>query len=192
MLTRLVDALARIMAILGGLVLGGLVVMTCLSIAGRFLSGLLYTDPLAGTALAAALLDLGIGPIDGDFELIEAGMAFAIFAFLPITQLRGAHASVDVFTARMGPGANRVLGFLWSGVFAGVLILVAWQLWLGTEAKMRYGETTYLIQFPIWWAYAAALTGAVVAALVAIHVAVLRLVELATGQTILPADGDRW
>ncbi len=190
MLTRLVDALARIMAILGGLVLAGLVAMTCLSIAGRFVNGLLYLEPLAGTGPAEALLALGIGPIDGDFELIEAGMAFAIFAFLPITQLRGAHAAVDVFTARMGEGANRVLGLLWSVVFAGVLVLIAWQLWLGTEAKMRYGETTYLIQFPLWWAYAASLTGAVAAALVAIYVAIVRVVELSTGQAILLPDGD--
>ena len=190
MLTRLIDALARIMAILGGLVLAGLVVTTCLSIAGRFLNGVLHADPLAGTAFSEALLAFGIGPIDGDFELIEAGMAFAIFAFLPITQLTGAHAAVDVFTARMGAGANRLLALLWSTVFAGVLVLIAWQLWLGTAAKMRYGETTYLIQFPIWWAYAASLAGAVVAALVAVHVAVLRAAELATGQAILPADGD--
>ncbi|MEM9796259.1 MAG: TRAP transporter small permease [Pseudomonadota bacterium] len=186
MLGRLIEALARVMAILGGLVLTALILMTCLSIAGRWLNGLLNSDALDGASWATALLGLGIGPINGDFELVEAGMAFVIFAFLPITQLTGGHASVDIFTRALGPGVNRGLTALWSVVFAAVLILIAVQLWAGTQDKMRYGETTYLIQFPIWWAYAGALAGAVSAALTAVYVAVVRIAEMTTGHVILP------
>ncbi|WP_339642173.1 TRAP transporter small permease [Jannaschia helgolandensis] len=189
MLRRIMEALARVMAILGGLVLTALIVMTCLSIFGRFLNGVLHSDLLDGTGLAVWLLSLGIGPINGDFELIEAGMAFTIFAFLPITQLRDGHAAVDIFTNMLGEGVNRVLSVLWATLFAAVLILIAWQLWQGTQAKMRYGETTYLIQFPIWWAYAAALVGAVLSALVGTYVALVRLTELATGTPIIASDG---
>ncbi|MFO6464847.1 TRAP transporter small permease [Jannaschia sp. KMU-145] len=189
MLRKIIEALARIMAILGGLVLSGLIIMTCLSIFGRFLNGVLNADMFEGVAAAEWLLLLGIGPINGDFELIEAGMAFVIFAFLPITQITGGHASVDIFTNALGRATNRVLSALWALVFAAVLVLIAVQLWLGTEAKMRYGETTFLIQFPIWWAYAAALSGAVIAALAQAYVAAVRVAELVTGAEILRPEG---
>ncbi|WP_179378197.1 TRAP transporter small permease [Jannaschia marina] len=189
MLRRIIEALARLMAILGGLVLTVLILMTCLSILGRFLNGVLHGPLFDGTGFADWALGLGIGPINGDFELIEAGMAFCIFAFLPITQLKGGHASVDILTSRFGLTVNRVLTLLWALLFAAVMALIAWQLWLGTEAKMRYGETTYLIQFPIWWAYAAALAGATVTALIAVYIAVVRAAELLTRTDILPNEG---
>ncbi len=189
MLRRIIEALARVMAILGGLVLTGLIVMTCLSITGRWLNGMLNADALDGAGWAAWLLALGIGPINGDFELVEAGMAFVIFAFLPLTQLSGGHASVDIFTRILPDGVNRWLTVAWAVLFAAVLILIARQLWLGTSDKMRYGETTYLIQFPIWWAYAAALVGAGVAAITAVFVALARIAEAVTGAAILPTEG---
>lgn len=188
-MARIIEALARAMAILGGLVLTALVAMTCLSIAGRWLNGVLNTGPWEGAAWADGLLSLGIGPITGDFELVEAGMAFVIFAFLPITQLHGAHASVDIFTRGFGEKVNRGLSALWAVLFAAVLILIARQLWLGTQDKAQYGETTFLIQFPIWWAYAASLAGAVIAALTACYVAAVRVAEAMTGQPILPDEG---
>ena len=178
------------MAVLGGIMLSLLILLTCVSIIGRALSGALHGD--VATAwfpdLARTLLDLGVGPIMGDFELTEAGMAFAIFAFLPFTQLTGGHADVDIFTGRMGPRVNRVLTPLIAVVFAGVLVLIAWQLGSGTLSKYRSGQTTFLIQFPLWWAYALALVGAVVAAMVGVYVAAVRVIEAVTGRPILPAE----
>ncbi|MDB2408112.1 TRAP transporter small permease [Jannaschia sp.] len=182
MLGRIVEAVARGMAVLGGLVLTGLILMTCLSILGRSVSGVFHADWIPG-GLASALLGLGIGPIKGDFELV------VIFAFLPITQLRGGHASVDVLTNLLGNRVNRWLSLLWGVLFAATLILIAWQLWQGTQDKMRNGETSFLIQFPIWWAYAAALVGAVVAALTGSYIALVRVAELVTGDVILAGEG---
>lgn len=185
MIARIMEALSRVMAILGGLVLLALVVMTCVSIAGRFLGGVLHGAGMDGLADG-----LGIGPVEGDFELVEAAMAFVIFAFLPITQLRDSHASVDVFTGLLGARPNRWLTAAWAMLFAAVLILISWQLWAGTQDKLRYGETTFQLQFPVWWAYAAALLGGVVAALVATYVAVVRVAELVTGAPILVTDAE--
>jgi hypothetical protein len=66
-------------------------------------------------------------------------------------------------------------------IFALVLVLFAFKLYEGMQAKMRYGETTYLIQFPVWWAYAAAFCASVVAAIVGVSMAGLCLIEAATG-----------
>lgn len=181
--------LARKMAILGGIVLGLLILLVCISVAGRTLNGFLHTvlSPVAPD-LAQALLDTGVGPINGDFELVEAGIAFAIFAFLPLCQITGGHATVDIFTNLLPLRANRGLRMVTEIVFAAVLVLIAWRLFEGMLSKMSYGETTFLLQFPIWWAYAASFAGAVVAALVGVYTASVRSYELFSGQTVL-TDG---
>lgn len=188
---RFMQGLARIMALLGGVVLVGLVLLTCVSVLGRGGNSLGHSDLLERLApwLGEALIATGVGPVMGDFEIVEAGIAFAVFAFLPWCQIRQGHATVDVFTAMMSERANRVLVTLWDVLFALVLILLAWRLYEGMLGKLRNGETTFLLQFPVWWAYAASVFAAVVAALAACHVAVLRLVGLATGRHLLPAAG---
>lgn len=161
------------MALLGGGVLCLLVLLVSVSIIGRALSDLAYSGALGG--VGERLLALGVGPISGDFELLEAGIAFAIFAFLPITQLSGAHAKVDVFTRGMGAGVDRRLATFWSIVMTVIIVLITWQLFAGMQDKIRYGETTFLIQFPIWWAYAACLVAAITASVVSIYCATIGL-----------------
>ena len=190
---RSAERAARLFAVLGGLVLSTLIVMTCLSIVGRAINSALHGD-LAQTlfpALSAALLATGVGPINGDFELVEAGMAFAIFAFLPLCQLSGAHASVDIFTTRLPPRIESLLRTIVEIVFAAVLVLIAVQLFLGMESKRHSGQTSFLLQFPVWWAYAGALSGAVVAALVSLYVALMRSVEFISGKQMLRHDEER-
>ena len=67
-------------------------------------------------------------------------------------------------------------------------LLLAVQLLAGMQSKLRSGQTTFLLQFPVWWGYALSLVGAVVAAVVAVYLAVMRTVELVTGRSVLPAD----
>lgn len=183
---RLFYVVARFMAVLGGIVLSALVLMVCLSILGRAVNGLLHTAVTSGVLAGAAqwLLDAGIGPVNGDFELVEAGVAFAVFAFLPLCQVTSGHASVDVFTNWLPEGAQRVLNLLIDVLFAVVLVVIAVQLYEGMISKMRSGQTTFLLQYPIWWAYAASLTGAVVTAAMGIFMAGIRVAELFLGRRI--------
>jgi len=95
--------------------------------------------------LSAWALDLGVGPINGDFELVEAGVAFAIFAFLPLCQISAGHASVDIFTAKLPMRINRVLQLGIDVIFAIVLISIAYQLYNGMLSKQSYGDTTFLV-----------------------------------------------
>lgn len=170
MLYLLITRLAQGTALLGGSVLIGLVCLVCASIAGRELGAL---------AIMAGFGDLvrgaGLGPVTGDYELVEAGMAFAVFSFLPLTQLTQSHARVDIFTAGLGPRANAVLSAFWSVVMALVILLITWRLFAGMQDKLRYGETTFLLQFPVWWAYAACLGAACIACIVSLYCAALRL-----------------
>lgn len=187
-MTKLVERIARAMAILGGLVLMALVLLTCVSVLGRSGNTLGHSTVLTVMApgLAERLIATGIGPVNGDFELVEAGMAFAIFAFLPICQLYGGHATVDVFTAALPARASRLIVTVWEIVLAAAVALIAWRLYDGTVGKLGNGETTLLLQFPVWWAYGGSFAAALVAAIVAVYCAGARIAELALGRSFLP------
>lgn len=148
---RMLERLAAALAIGGGAVLVALTAATVISISGR------------------ALNWAGLGPIPGDYELVEAGTAFAIFAFLPWCQLKRGHVTVDLFLARFGPRANAAIDVVSNILMTGVCALICWRLWLGLLDKKAYGETTFILQFPLWWPYAAAMVGAVFAILVSAY-----------------------
>ena len=168
-----VNGLARGMAYLGGLVLVALVVTTCISIAGREGADLGYSGWLG--PLSRPLQSLGA--IRGDYELVEMGMGFAIMAFWPWCQLNRAHASVGILTERL-PRLERVLLLVWEIAFALVIALIAWRLYEGMLDKQRYSETTFLLQWPVWWGYAACFAASVAALVVACWCVWTRLLDL--------------
>lgn len=186
---KLMTWLARSMAYLGGAVLTLLIILTCVSIAGRLLNGFFHGDLM--TAVAPGFSDWmrsWVGPVNGDFELVEAGVAFAIFAFLPLCQITAGHASVDVVANAFPRQVNRFLRMLTEVVFAAVLVLIAWRLGAGLASKFANGETSFLLEFPVWWAYAISMIAAVVAAIVGIYMGAVRTIEFFTGR-ILVWDG---
>jgi TRAP-type C4-dicarboxylate transport system permease small subunit len=187
---RIVHTLAKGTALIGGLVLLALILLTTLSILGRSLSKLFHSaffnDHLQG--FAGWMLGLGIGEINGNYELLEAGVAFAIFAFLPICQLYGVHATVDVFTSFLSRRVNLWIAAFWEVVLTLVILLIIWRL---SEGMMRYiknGETTLFLQFPVWWSYACSFAAGVVAVIVAFYCAVMRVLEAWRGQVLLPHE----
>ncbi len=130
--------ICRRIAWLGGLVLALISVMSVASIVGRALSG------------------MGLGPIPGDFELVEAGTALAVFCFMPWCHLTRGHAVVDLLWSRYPTWLQRVLE-----VLANTLMLVAWLLliWRMSIALADYranGEVSFILQMPVWWGYALA------------------------------------
>ena len=189
---NMVERIARFMAILGGLILTLLVLLTCVSVLGRGLNTLGHSGFLTSLSETAAhaLVATGVGPVNGDFELVEAGVAFAIFSFLPICQLYGSHATVDVFTNALPSKANKVIVTFWEIILSLVILLITWRLFVGMQSKLDYGETTFLLQFPVWWAYGLSFVAALVASLIAIYCAVAQVIELVTGRHILPYRGE--
>jgi TRAP-type C4-dicarboxylate transport system permease small subunit len=119
-----------------------------------------------------------LGPVPGDFELVEALTAFAVFAFLPWCQLKRGHATVDVFTRLLPPRANRLIDLACEVLMTMVVALIAWRLWHGMLDKMRYHETSFILQFPLWWAFAAAWVAAAAGVAVSACAVWLRLRDL--------------
>lgn len=189
---RFVQTLARVTALLGGFVLLILILLTTLSIVGRSANKFLHADffDTALTDVSQFLLDLGIGEINGSYELLEAGVAFAIFSFLPICQLHGAHATVDVFTSALPDRFNRWLAAFWEVILSAVVILLIWRLFGGLERYYGNGETTLFLQFPVWWAYAFSFAAGVVACITSVYCAAVRLAGAMTGRDTLPSQAE--
>ena len=186
-----IERLARGIAVLGGIVMVTLILLTCVSVLGRGLNSIGHSEWLTGISqsLAEGLIATGVGPVTGDFELVEAGIAFSIFAFLPICQLYAGHATVDVFTSRLSDKVNAWFIAFWDVVLSLVIWMITWRLCAGLLDKMGNGETSFLLQFPVWWAYAASFAAALVASVTALYCSVGRVTYAATGRSILPASG---
>ena len=150
-LNAVADAIARWLALAGGAVLLIIVVLTCVSIAGR----------------ALVPFDIGLGPIRGIYDMTEIGMAAAIFAFLPLTQIREAHARVDLFQAAMPRKLDLALDLIFNIAMFAVAVVGTYRLYLGMLDKYSYGETTLIAQIPVWQGFAASLVGGVGFVLVA-------------------------
>ena len=187
---RLIYFLARFTAVIGGLVLMALVLMTTASIIGRTVNKMLHSPFFQEklTGLSQGLIDMGIGEINGNYELLEAGVAFAIFSFLPICQYYGAHATVDVFTSFLPARVNRWIMAFWEVVLAAVIVLIIWRLYEGMQRYLGNGETTLFLQFPVWWAYAASFASGVIASVMSVYCAVTRVIEAIRGTDILPSE----
>ena len=139
--------LARWAAILGGVVLVALTIMIVVSIVGR------------------SLIGLGLAPVSGDFELVEMGTAVAVLLFLPWTYLKGGHATVDLLYTHLPAWARRGVLMISDLLMLAVWLLMTWKLFEGMLEKKQYMETTFILQMPLWWAYAACVVGAVIGCL---------------------------
>ena len=170
-LARLVTGLAKIMALAGGIALIGIVVLICVSVVGR------------------TLIWAGLGAVTGDYELVEAAVGFAVFAFLPWAHLTRGHAVVSIFTDMLGPRFNAWILVACDALMLTAAVFIAWRHALGTMDKYAYGETTLLLRMPLWWSYAAGLIGAVTLIIVAAYMLAVSLGDAAAGRAPSPAHG---
>lgn len=138
-LSRFVYALARAMAWFGALVLSLLALLSVASIGGRALSA------------------WGLGPVPGDFELVETGTALAVFCFLPWCHLQRAHAVVDLLWGVYPAPLQRALELLSELLMLTVWLLLSWRMGVSTLDYRANGEVGFILQMPVWWGYAASM-----------------------------------
>lgn len=182
------QGVARMLALLGGAVLLGLIALTCVSILGRQANGFLNSAFAQQFVpeLAVGLLALGIGPVSGDYELVELGMGIAIFCFLPYCHLTLGHARVDLFLSNANGTSARLLRAATEGLFTLALVMIAWRLGVGTQGRMTSGQTSYLLHVPLWLPYMAAVLAASFAALSSATLLVVRLAEVIAQRDLTP------
>jgi TRAP-type C4-dicarboxylate transport system permease small subunit len=126
----LLDLLARLLAIGGGLVLVAMTLMSAYSIFMRSL----FDEPLLG-----------------DVELVQMGCGIAVVSFLPLCQLRRGNVIVDVFTLHAGARTRARLDALGGLLMAACAALLAWRSAIGTLDAYGTGEETIIMGLPLWW-----------------------------------------
>lgn len=130
-MSRLVQ-LARACAVLAGVLLTGITLMTCISLIGR-------------NTIGATIL--------GDYELTAVAAGAAVALFMPLSQLRREHIIVDFFTARVPARINARLDRLGSLLFAVMMGVLVWRTSIGAIDAYQSQSTTMLAGFPEWIAY---------------------------------------
>ncbi len=137
--SEFVYRLCRYTAAFGGAVVAVIALISVVSIAGRALSG------------------VGLAPVPGDFELVEAGTALAVFSALPWCFLARGHATVDLFWETL---PRTVKTFVEAGTSVMMLViwaLLTWRMGIATAEHHASGETSFILGMPLWWGYAASL-----------------------------------
>lgn len=129
---KLLELLAKGCAILAGVLLTVITLMTCASLLGRNTTG--WT-------------------IVGDFELSGAAAGAAIALFLPWCQMRRANIIVDFFTARASAATNALLDRFGTLLYTLALALMAWRTTVGGLNAWKSQSTTMMMGLPEWWVY---------------------------------------
>jgi TRAP-type C4-dicarboxylate transport system permease small subunit len=133
---RLTAAIIRGWALIGGVILTLLMLMTAASAA----SNLFFNKPF-----------------QGDYEVMKHFVAVAVFCFLPYCQLTGANVTVDIFTEGASERAKAAM-LTFSSLFAVVFSLVMLrQMSLGFVSYVQYPEVTAALHIPLWTAFPPAL-----------------------------------
>jgi len=145
--------IARVLAIAGGVVVVGLAGLVTLSVLMRWLGG---------------------QGINGDFEMVQMGLALAVFAFLPLCQAHRGNVMVDTFTTRLPLRVQSGLDALWDLVYAAFAGFIAWRLAIGAVEARTSGTTSMVLGLPIHYAIGGCAAMAAFLALICVLTAIRR------------------
>jgi len=164
---RLITLISRWMAYFGGVVLIAIVVISNLSIFGRSANGV-STHPWLVKQFPGIAHWFGrLGVVPGNVELVEAAIAFAIFAFFPWFVVSRTLSIRKTLSHLLPEAANNYLVVAWNGLFAIFTGAVTWQLMKQAYYAWTSWELTSILGIPIWTLFASCALAALVTAFVA-------------------------
>ena len=178
---QVLERVSGALALAGGLVMLGLMLLSSVSVLGRSLPQLL------------GFLGLALTPrsIPGDIEIVQLGCAVAIFAFLPYCQIRRANVFVAFFTQGLPIRHRSKFDLFANGLYLLLALIIAKQLTLGTLEKFANRDTTMVLRLPEGWAYLLALASAWLLVAVTAYTVARSAREIFTGRAIGPqASGE--
>lgn len=128
----LLEKLAKLCAVLAGVLLTVITLMTCVSLIGRNTTG--WT-------------------IVGDFELSGSAAGAAIALFLPWCQVRRGNIMVDFFTAKASEATQDKLDRLGALLLALAMTLMTWRTAVGGLNAWNSKAGSMMLGFPEWVVY---------------------------------------
>jgi TRAP-type C4-dicarboxylate transport system permease small subunit len=144
---KILEQLAKLCAIVAGILMVFITLMTVVSVIGRDTIGKAIT---------------------GDFELAGAFAGAAIALFMPWCQVKRGNIIVDFFTAKASSAMQSWLdriGALWLAV---VMCVLAWRTALGGISAYHSNSGTMMLGFPEWIVYSFIVPGLALTALIAL------------------------
>ncbi len=130
--------LAQALAVLGGLLMCVITLMTCISVAGRNTTG--------WTLL-------------GDIELTAATCGAAVALFLPLCQMQRRNITIDFFTAWASPGLVGLLERLGALLLGLCMLWLAWRSFQGGLMAWETQAGSMMLGFPEWLTYCGIVPG---------------------------------
>ena len=167
---RLLETLAKLCAILAGLLLTAITLVTCASLIGRNTNGVTLV---------------------GDYELTAVAAGAAIALFLPWCQFRRSNILVDFFTAKASKRTNDRLDRFGALLLGLTMALLAWRATLGGINAWTTHSGTMMLGFPEWIVYAAMVPPLILTAVIGLFQTVLGfsvgedIIELATEEAAI-------
>lgn len=131
---KILENLAKLCAILAGLLLIFITLMTVISVIGR--------DTIGKT-------------IVGDFELSGAAAGAAVALFMPWCQFRRGNILVDFFTTKASESTQILMERFGALLLALVMALMTWRTALGGLNAWTTQSGTMMLGFPEWVVYSA-------------------------------------
>jgi TRAP-type C4-dicarboxylate transport system permease small subunit len=127
---RLLFAIARALAILGGVLACVIAAMVTVSVTGRYLFS---------------------APIPGDYDLVGILAGVAVFAFLPYCQMIRGNIVVDFFTNSAPPRVRSAMDTVGTLLFLGIAVLFTWRLYHGAFELYDSHQVIAAFNFFRWW-----------------------------------------
>lgn len=126
---RVLYSVAKWLAIVGGILLCLMALLTTLSVTGR---------------------SLFLAPVPGDFELVAIGTGLAVFSFLPWCQMTRGNVLVDFFMSAAPVRAKTACDIVGGVFYLIIASLLTWRMIFGGLDMYNYAEKSMTINFPRW------------------------------------------
>lgn len=154
---KTLSSLAWLCALLAGLLLTVIILVTCANLILRNTTG----DSMAGA-----------------FEITAVCTGAAIALFMPLCQLRRGHIIVDFFTTGLPDAINARLDRIGALMLALVFVLLSWRTAVGGLSAYSANSQTMMMGIPEWYVYAAMTPAFAIAALIGLTQAALGFASL--------------
>jgi TRAP-type C4-dicarboxylate transport system permease small subunit len=126
MFVKITEFLVRLLRIIGGVCLVGMMGLTCLDVLLRKMGH----------------------PIFGSLDLVGFMAVIVLAGSMPYTHQQKGHVGVSLLVQKLSPRGQAVVDSITSAVSMVLFAIVSWQMWLYAKELYIKGDTSMAIQWP--------------------------------------------